>query len=314
MFIHIDFNNFIKHVSLSNYVNFEQLKVDIQLFSGSYLESSKLLDAMGKSSAEVVDPMCQPKRCMQQISCYIRQNDLLKAAKQLSKLIDLVNLDLTIRATLTNPTVSPSRHDSSSSDSSTLIAYCDLDAFIELQNSSTTRQLILMPMTLNNVFGFIIDCCICLLKELIDSPLEQDLAIGHLIVLSQFSWPYYFETFSSMMEKLDARASAGSSMSKFVYPLFTIYVSNSDVIETIMGRVDLPNFTFELAPATPLDFNQPLNLHSTRGASRTYRDDITALIHKQMERSLDEMPIDLLRNFLLFQMNPYLGEMYKLNK
>lgn len=253
---------------------------------------------------------------MQQTCCYIRQNELPKAARQLIKLIkllDLVSLDPTVKAHLTNPPVTPGKHDSSSSESSSLIAYCDLDAFIELQNSSTTRQLILLPVTLNNVFGFIIDCCICLLKELVDSPLEQDLAIGHLIVLSQFSWPYFFETFSSMMEKLDTRAAA-SSMSKFVYPFFTNFVFNSDVIETIMGRVDLPNFTFELAPAAPVDPNQPLNLHSTRGASRTYRDDITALIHKQMETSLDEIPVDLFRDFLLFQMQPYLSEMYKLNK
>ena len=334
----IDFNNFIKHVGLLTDVHFGQLQADTLLFSGAYSETLKLLESVDRSAElKCADPLHQLKRCMQRVSCHVRQNEMHKVARQLIKLLDLVNLDQTVLAHLAKTAAATAvttleRQDSSSSStnetstSSTTtspLAYCDLNAFIELQSSSTTRQCLLLPLTLRNVFGFLVDCVVCLLKEILAlNPLEQDLLIGHLVVLSQYKWPYYYETFSCMMEKLAARSAqsaAGNSSvnsGKFAYPFFTNYVFNGDVIEAMMAQVELPGFTLELAPPAPVDPNQPLNLHSTRGASRTYREDITALIHRQMERAVEggSMPVEFFRDFLLFQIKPYLVEVYKLNQ
>ncbi|KAH9403752.1 Integrator complex subunit 10 [Tyrophagus putrescentiae] len=266
-----NFNNFIKHVGLLTDVHFGQLQADTLLFSGAYSETLKLLESVDRSAElKCADPLHQLKRCMQRVSCHVRQNEMHKVARQLIKLLDLVNLDQTVLAHLAKTTAAAAA------------------------SSSTTRQCLLLPLTLRNVFGFLVDCVVCLLKEILAlNPLEQDLLIGHLVVLSQYKWPYYYETFSCMMEKLAARSAqsaAGNSSvnsGKFAYPFFTNYVFNGDVIEAMMAQVELPGFTLELAPPAPVDPNQPLNLHSTRGASRTYREDITALIHRQMERAVE---------------------------
>ena len=361
---------------------FTQLKLDILVYRGAFDEVLQLLqiEALNLGSLSVC------KRYMQLITSTIKSNEQsnLLNKLELEYLIRLISLitggtsgeheNIYLKCLkeqnkqTKNGTVGQQEEEKFNvndiANNPVDISYCDLNAFLEqqtagaslLQGSSSSsnliRQLIILPLTLDNLISFTVDACICVLKKTVLLSVMQpyDLGLGHLVVLCQYHWPYYYEVFQRTVTTILCRgtvaggavmgtATAGGG-NKFVYPLFCKYVHVPDIIEEFMSLVDEEKaamIRFDLNPistssgispvgtsvittsaiaamATTDNTDQPLNLHSTRGMTRTYKEEMKTLLQRQMAMTTkttingddSEMSTQTIIEFLHHEIGPYL--------
>lgn len=244
---------------------------------------------------------------IQLANIYIKLSDHKSASAVLISLIELINSEpkgstshLTFGKQLES-LCTENFHNSEDEDG--LLLNENFEKSSELINSN---RLIFKNVSLKNVVNFIVKMCIFLLNDnVLKSLNSMDQCIGHLIILSQYEWPSYHNVFQKYITLIRKKYSTKTdlSLTPFVYPHFTAYVRIPDVIEDFMLLVNDNVLEMELSPNSASDQHNP---HSTRGITRSYREEIRTLLTHQMASSTHNIPIEMFIDFLLNHIVPYL--------
>lgn len=167
-----------------------------------------------------------------------------------------------------------------------------------------SRHLHFLPPAPDAVLSYVTRLLINLLKDKGFAPpsIESDWALGHVIVLLQYTWPTVGETdlFYQILHRIKRKES-------FTYPLFSQYVVQIEFLEEFMALA----LSSENGGGMALDIVHPMNAAvststsstppsrrvGTRGANRGEKEEINTAIKRQVLRShenLDKIIIDFL--------------------
>ena len=162
--------------------------------------------------------------------------------------------------------------------------------------SVKTRHVHFLPFTKQHVLAYICRVLIYVLKDKCLQPVasDDDLNIGHVIVLMQYIFPEERDLFFMLLQRIRMRET-------FSYPLFSTYVIHVEFLE---------EFAFLLSDATAkvaLDLTTTTAATSstttgqrrmgTRGANRGEKEEVRAALKRQVLRShecLDDIIVDFL--------------------
>lgn len=173
------------------------------------------------------------------------------------------------------------------------INYCSIELANEYYNS---RQMIFLCPTLENVIALLIDASIILLSSSI-----TDFTIGHIMVLSQYHWPYFYPAFIKTMMIIRTKATTfikqqppppTTTKPTFIYPLFSSYIFESDIIEEFQALINDHEFNFQLEPMnTVFKSNQEiselfLNMIKQTSDSNTKIDLFVGFLVKEIKSFL----------------------------
>lgn len=297
---------------------------DLSIKEGSYADVTRLFEfkSIAMNEMEIVN---QVKYLMQMIMVYSKTNCGVLAIESIFNLVNLLPRFNQLHSFMKKPIAtsvivrcgSIDSNDSTTICSATVagttpstLSYCDIDSYLEISKSNSTRHVILLPLTMDNILAYIIDVLVCKLKDsVIQTVRPFDISFGHMMVLCQYSWPYYYHMFQRMVINIMTRLNSNTSLSlacKLTYSQFSTYIFNADIIEELTNLTDLyENLILDFNPITNDDPNQPLNMHSTRGVTRTYKEDIKNLLHKQMILSSNQLTNEMFINFIQIEMKQY---------
>ncbi|XP_048236906.1 integrator complex subunit 10-like isoform X1 [Haliotis rufescens] len=151
--------------------------------------------------------------------------------------------------------------------------------FKSLTTSGPVRHLMLMQCSESEIIPYCIQLLITCLKERISNH-NNDLNLGHLIVLLQYDWPKYESIFLDVIQKIQKQGS-------FTYNLFFSYVFNMDMLEELAfldtqegGRVSL-----DIMPTSTRALAQQRTV--TRGVNKGVKEDFRASLEKQVKTVSD---------------------------
>ncbi|CAN7980092.1 unnamed protein product [Ixodes pacificus] len=111
---------------------------------------------------------------------------------------------------------------------------------------------------------------------------KDDLALGHLIVMTQYDWPEEEQLFLKLLEIIKKQGS-------FCYGLFFNYIINADMLEEFM-YITTSNgggVTLDLLPTSTSQVGRQRAV--TRGVNKGAKEDLKLAMEKQMMRCEDDM-------------------------
>ena len=144
------------------------------------------------------------------------------------------------------------------------------------------------------MLAYAIDVLVKCLRESFDLlPKPADLAIGHLIVLSQFAWPRYLKHFVHALNliKCNFRRTA------FSYVNFLDYVFNGDMLEEFMALAVSDELTIELKILGTGGAMKSKSM-TTRGVNKNAKEEIRNALTNQIRLSKGDPDIDLFIRFI----------------
>jgi len=144
------------------------------------------------------------------------------------------------------------------------------------------------PAAKADLVAYCIELIITALKaKIFSAGLQNDLALGHLIVMCQYAWPKYSNLFLDVVKRIQRQGS-------FTYPQFFFYVIVIDILEEFAfmrtpegGRISLDVMAASSASRT-----------LTRGANRGATEDFRSHIERQVFRTNENDFDHVLKSFL----------------
>ncbi|KAK3580142.1 hypothetical protein CHS0354_013417 [Potamilus streckersoni] len=160
------------------------------------------------------------------------------------------------------------------------------------------RHLVLISCTEAEILPFCIQLLLSCFKEKAFSLRSTDNAVGHMIVLMQYSWPRHEGLFMQAVKKIQKQG-------HFTYNSFFNYVINIDILEEFAfiqtpegGKVNL-----DILPVSAKAIAQQRTV--TRGVNKGVKEDFRVTMEKQVRRS-DESVEKVIRLFLTEDRNSLL--------
>jgi integrator complex subunit 10 len=148
------------------------------------------------------------------------------------------------------------------------------------------RVLSLMCCSINELLPYTIDIITSSVKEIAFSDSCTDVAIGQLMVLSQYKWPKDVDCFNKLILLVQTRGS-------FTYTKFFKYIINIEMLEEIMYLANQTSVKLNLISLE----NSSRIRAVTRGVKNKVKEDLTVATDKQLSRC-DESVNDVLKLFL----------------
>uniref|UniRef100_A0A131XNP5 Integrator complex subunit 10 n=1 Tax=Ixodes ricinus TaxID=34613 RepID=A0A131XNP5_IXORI len=122
----------------------------------------------------------------------------------------------------------------------------------------------------------------CFKEKVLMQFTKDDLALGHLIVMTQYDWPEEEQLFLKLLEIIKKQGS-------FCYGLFFNYIINADMLEEFM-YITTSNgggVTLDLLPTSTSQVGRQRAV--TRGVNKGAKEDLKLAMEKQMMRCEDDM-------------------------
>ncbi|XP_027200438.2 uncharacterized protein LOC113794486 [Dermatophagoides pteronyssinus] len=298
-FIKQEFNAYIAQIGLNKNYRFLQYKICHALHEADYHNAMQILknfeyrDIVNNNFSNLLYWL---QYYIQYLTLSIKLNQSKDAAVFIIKIIDLLcssvssdsgDSNITFGYQLTKSLMSKNANEKSE------INYCNIKLANEYHNS---RQMIFLCPTLENVIGLLIDATIILLSSLI-----TDFTIGHIMVLSQYQWPYFYPAFIKTMMIIRTKTTTFTQQQPpstpikptFIYPLFSSYIFESDIIEEFQALVNDQEYNFQLEPMITVFKNN---------------QEISDLLLNMMKQTSNSNPqIDLFVTFLVKEIKPFLA-------
>lgn len=165
-----------------------------------------------------------------------------------------------------------------------------LDSYQQLVcNAPCRRHVRLLAFCRVDIISYCVKLLLTVFQTVVrESPRRAcDMAVGHLIVLSQFDWPSELDTFRMVLELVKSRG-------RLVYPQFSNYVTCADIIEQMVFLNTERPGCLQLLPRSS-QANRARTM-STRGVDKGAREEFRAAMLAQIQR--DDCPLTLMVEFV----------------
>uniref|UniRef100_A0A6A7FWI1 Integrator complex subunit 10 n=2 Tax=Hirondellea gigas TaxID=1518452 RepID=A0A6A7FWI1_9CRUS len=156
-------------------------------------------------------------------------------------------------------------------------------------SAGVERHLHLLPLSRAHCLQFVVTLLINALRtRIIHHKFHDDLIIGHLLTLVQFEWPKHEHIFVEMVGVLLKQGG-------LMYEQFPLYVITPEIIEELvyLHTRDGGALHLDIVPPTPHLSKQQRTV-STRGTDRGSKHDFKQAMKKQMLRSDESMPHNII--------------------
>lgn len=193
--------------------------------------------------------------------------------------------------------------------------YCSLDTESNDQVKASGREMLFVDLSIGSVLTLLIEACILVVKEIsFFAPRKAgrfDVGFGHLVVLSQFEWPFYYDLYKRTLAMLSPHASApidtntnevvDLSIAQLNYPQFMRFILLPEVLEDFMVLLESGEVFLQLS-----DKNEPMG---ARGVTRHYKEVLKGLLGDQVHlRSVNSIPPETFANFINTEIRAYFAE------
>ena len=131
--------------------------------------------------------------------------------------------------------------------------------------------------------------------------INDDRALGHLVVMSQYAWPKYSSLFLDVIKRIQRQGS-------FAYTSFCSYVVVVDILEEFayLRTPEGGRITLDILPVATSSSSSSSGRSVTRGANRGAAEDFRTLIESQVYRT-HEIDLDtVVKNFFAQEQNSLL--------
>ncbi|XP_064471231.1 integrator complex subunit 10-like isoform X2 [Ornithodoros turicata] len=145
------------------------------------------------------------------------------------------------------------------------------------------RKLVFLCYDRSEILRYCMKALITCFKEKVLAQFsEDDLALGHLIVMAQYDWPEEEQLFLKLLEIIKKQGT-------FCYSLFFNYIINADMLEEFMYMTTSNggNVVLDLLPSSTTQVGRQRAV--TRGVNKGAKEDLKLAMEKQMTRSEDDM-------------------------
>jgi len=169
------------------------------------------------------------------------------------------------------------------------------------------RLVQLLPCTdLASAKGDLVAYCvemivIALKTRIFIAGINDDRALGHLVVMSQYAWPKYSSLFLDVIKRIQRQGS-------FAYTSFCSYVVVVDILEEFayLRTPEGGRITLDILPVATSSSSSSSGRSVTRGANRGAAEDFRTLIESQVYRT-HEIDLDtVVKNFFAQEQNSLL--------
>ncbi|XP_066304856.1 integrator complex subunit 10-like [Branchiostoma lanceolatum] len=140
-----------------------------------------------------------------------------------------------------------------------------------------SRQLLMLSCTEADILPYCVHVLVTCLKRNALGESEDDMSLGHLMVMLQYDWPSQEELFIKAVEKIVQQGS-------FTYNIFFNYVINIDMLEEFAflktpegGKINL-----DLLPVSTIAISRQRTV--TRGVHKGVKEDFRLAMERQVAR------------------------------
>lgn len=244
-----------QHIRLEEWPWFQSFLIESLIYQDQHKEAIAKL----YSAADVAtDPTTKNKINLQMASCF---HSCGESSAACSKLLDVVcSLPETSVAASATPYHTP-----------------------ETLHRKPERKLVFACYDRAEVLRFCMKTLITCFKDKVLMQFSRDdLALGHLIVMTQYDWPEEEPLFVKLLDVIKKQGS-------FCYGLFFNYLINADMLEEFM-YITTSNgggVTLDLLPTSTTQVGRQRAV--TRGVNKGAKEDLKLAMEKQMARCDDDL-------------------------
>ncbi|CAH1277441.1 INTS10, partial [Branchiostoma lanceolatum] len=145
-----------------------------------------------------------------------------------------------------------------------------------------SRQLLMLSCAEADILPYCVHVLVTCLKRNALGESEDDMSLGHLVVMLQYDWPSQEELFIKAVEKIVQQGS-------FTYNIFFNYVINIDMLEEFAflktpegGKINL-----DLLPVSTIAISRQRTV--TRGVHKGVKEDFRLAMERQVARCLEHV-------------------------
>ncbi|XP_076367157.1 integrator complex subunit 10 isoform X2 [Tachypleus tridentatus] len=242
------------HLCLDTWPWFQALNIDSLIYQGMHQDAISQLLRIQRTSDHDFQ---KGKANLQLASCYYILGKFSMACERLLDVVSSLPIASGHSVAHTTESFSLSKH----------------------QSGKSGRHLSYLSFERGELLQYCVKLLItCFREKTILSPAQNDMALGHMIVLSQFDWPQEEKLFLHIVNIIRKQGS-------FCYSLFFNYVINADILEEFL-HLTTPeggDVTLDLLPSSTTQVGKQRAV--TRGVNKGAMEDLKLAMEKQMSRA-----------------------------